>query len=158
MRHIEKLKKIFSCCGKTCVKNTNGEALDELLTLAENGELGGGGGGGSSYANSLIIKGVVGTGYFSADLESYKIDEFLGNKTEIELYGGWKITDIELVGGLYSQKQEDSTDVILGFSVAKDVKITKSIDFLGMKFYEGISFTCSSTENQDFVIKIEWNE
>lgn len=44
MRHIEKLKKIFSCCGKTCVKNTNGEALDELLTLAENGELGGGGG------------------------------------------------------------------------------------------------------------------
>lgn len=42
MRHIEKLKKIFSCCGKTCVKNTNGKALDELLTLAENGELGGG--------------------------------------------------------------------------------------------------------------------
>lgn len=39
MRHIEKLKKIFSCCGKDCSKNTNGEALNELVTMAENGEL-----------------------------------------------------------------------------------------------------------------------
>lgn len=41
-RHIEKLKKIFTCCGKTCSADTNGKALDELVTLAENGELGGG--------------------------------------------------------------------------------------------------------------------
>ena len=40
MRHIEKLKKIFTCCGKECSAETNGAALDELLTLAENGELG----------------------------------------------------------------------------------------------------------------------
>lgn len=41
-RNLTKLKKIFSCCGKICVKNTNGEALDDLLELAEKGELGGG--------------------------------------------------------------------------------------------------------------------
>jgi hypothetical protein len=42
MRHIEKLKKIFTCCGKECSADTNGQALDQLVTLAENGELGGG--------------------------------------------------------------------------------------------------------------------
>lgn len=41
MRHIEKLKKIFAACDKECSADTNGQALDELVTLAENGELGG---------------------------------------------------------------------------------------------------------------------
>lgn len=44
MRHIEKLKKIFTCCGKECDSSTNGEALDHLLELAEAGELGSSGG------------------------------------------------------------------------------------------------------------------
>lgn len=43
-RNINKLKKIFNCCGKSCVKDTNGEAIDDLLELAENGQLGSGGG------------------------------------------------------------------------------------------------------------------
>lgn len=47
MRHIEKFKKIFACCGKECTANTNGQALDQLVTLAENGELGSGGGSGA---------------------------------------------------------------------------------------------------------------
>jgi hypothetical protein len=44
-RNINKLKKIFSCCGKKCSASTNGEALDELVRMAENGELGGGSSG-----------------------------------------------------------------------------------------------------------------
>lgn len=43
MRHIEKLKEIFEACGKECSKNTNGEALNELVTMAKNGELSKGG-------------------------------------------------------------------------------------------------------------------
>lgn len=56
MRHIEKLKKIFAACGKECSADTNGAALDELLTLAENGELGGGGGGTIPSTGFALIK------------------------------------------------------------------------------------------------------
>ena len=52
MRHIEKLKKIISACGKECSKNTNGEALNELLNMAENGEI-----GGESLIEKLVLNG-----------------------------------------------------------------------------------------------------
>lgn len=38
-RNITKLKKIFECCGKNCDSDTNGEALDHLVELVENGEI-----------------------------------------------------------------------------------------------------------------------
>ena len=53
MRHIEKFKKIFACCGKECTADTNGQALDQLVTLAENGELGGGSGGASGSSSPI---------------------------------------------------------------------------------------------------------
>lgn len=65
MRHIEKLKKIFTCCGKECSADTNGAALDELLTLAENGELGGGSSSGEDDTPE-IQKYYTGRGYATA--------------------------------------------------------------------------------------------
>lgn len=38
-RNITKLKKIFECCGRCCNSSTNGEVIDHLLELAENGKL-----------------------------------------------------------------------------------------------------------------------
>lgn len=54
-RNINKLKKIFESCGKNCDSDTNGEALDHLLELAENGELM----GTVSEFESLILQGAI---------------------------------------------------------------------------------------------------
>ena len=65
MRTIEKLKKIFTCCGKQCNADTNGKIIDNLLTVAENGELGSG--GGSSEDETPEIKKVyTGRGFVTA--------------------------------------------------------------------------------------------
>lgn len=41
-RNINKLKKIYQSCGINCTKSTNGQIIDDLCALAENGQLGSG--------------------------------------------------------------------------------------------------------------------
>lgn len=117
MRHIEKLKKIFTCCGKECSADTNGKALDELLTLAENGELGGGG-----SDNVLKINLTVGSDYYSTDFAPQDLS-VLGKS----LYGGWIIDSIEGIVSDFTEYVESA------FRFKSDLKIECNSDFISIR-------------------------
>lgn len=116
MRHIEKLKKIFSCCGKTCVKNTNGKALDELLTLAENGELGGG--GGSSSGVDYIL-------HLSSNTDCYGSLSFYGESNSIPA-GTYNFVIINKYGASFNADKNDLLS--MGWSLDGDT-VTFDSDF-----------------------------
>lgn len=83
MRHLEKLKKIFTCCGKECNSSTNGEALNHLLELAEAGELGG------TSGNIATCTVTIGSSYYKTDV--YQNNFETGNGS---LYGGWTLDSV----------------------------------------------------------------
>lgn len=139
MRHIEKLKKIFTCCGKECSADTNGAALDELLTLAENGELGGGGGVEDKYYLYSIGMQVSEFGLRNLMPEEWEFENGVTNCL-VYIKGKPTIEDIN---------EGESLDVyIFGYgNVVKD-------KILINEKYEGGFFTCTNYQGLQELYKV----
>ena len=151
MRHIEKLKQIFTCCGKSCNSDSNGKAIDNLFTLAKNGELGSGGGG------NVIPSTGFGVGEVDVKWKPLYLDgKIIGFDNK---YGG-KCT-IVYDGQTFNKilNEEYSDTIYREFTVA-DFKMRFYYNYLLSRYYcalfidETSSFDISKLESITFT----WND
>lgn len=156
------LKKI-ACfyAGEEVECNTVADALQCIAEHCSGGTSSGGASGGGTYANKLVLHGIKGSGYYQTNLYLDDINNFDG--TTLNLYGGWAITNIEQKGSLQSNKYNG--DMVMGAWISTDLKINSNNENVAVTQQESgfLLFDTSKnapdtlTENESFIITIEWN-